>query len=139
MTQVRSQRPPTKSFPVHYSLRIPSTLHKVVQKSCDMGGNKLNFQVTSVTFSIISATDSDKVKFTLEQDWKTQRGNNVSCTLSLTSNNNLKQNIPLSFHPCQLLRVNFLPSTKTTAVVVIIFMCICWVLRSDLSTFLMNL
>jgi len=56
-----------------------------------------------------------------------------SSTLSLTSNNNIKQNIPLSFHPCQLLRVIFLPSTKSTAVVVIIFMCVCWVLGSDLN------
>ena len=56
-----------------------------------------------------------------------------SSTLSLTSNSNIKQNIPLSYCPCQLLRDIFLPSTKSTAVVVIIFICIWWVLSSDLN------
>jgi hypothetical protein len=112
VTQIRSRRFPTKFYPIHYSLRRPPTLHTVVQKSCDMGGIKLNFQVNSVPFSITWATDSNKVKikFTLEQAWKAQRVNNVSPTLSLTSNSNIKQNISLSYFPCQLFMDIFLPS-----------------------------
>jgi hypothetical protein len=56
-----------------------------------------------------------------------------SSTLSLTSNSNIKQNIPLLYCPCQLLRDIFLLSTKSTTVVVIIFTCIWWVLSSDLN------
>jgi hypothetical protein len=79
VTQIRSRWLPTKSFPVHYSLRIPPPLHKVVQKSRNTGRNKLNFRVTSVPPCIIWATNSNKVKikFTLEQARKAQSGNNV--------------------------------------------------------------
>ena len=44
VTQIRSRKLPTKSFPVHYSLRIPSAVHKVVWTSHKTGGNKLNLQ-----------------------------------------------------------------------------------------------
>jgi len=56
-----------------------------------------------------------------------------SSSLSLTSNSNIKQKIPLSYCPCQLLRDIFLPCTKFTAVVVIIFTCIWWVFSSNLN------
>ena len=79
LTHFMSQQLPTKSFLFHYSLRISPTLYKVVQKSHETGGNMSNFQVTYVPSCIIWATDSNnvKIKFTLEQARKAQRGNNI--------------------------------------------------------------